>query len=89
MGSFLLDHRPRCRDGLGRRPAAEGGRLKLVESVVRDDLDSVVKAVISPDGKFLYAASWKLGKLLTFRPRPEDRQARHKQTISDPENLGG
>jgi 6-phosphogluconolactonase (cycloisomerase 2 family) len=65
----------------------EGGRLKLVESVVRDDFDSVVKAVISPDGKFLYAASWKLAKVMTFARDPMTGTLTLKQTISDPENL--
>ncbi|MGP0068201.1 MAG: beta-propeller fold lactonase family protein [Isosphaeraceae bacterium] len=67
----------------------EGGRLKLVEAVVRDDLDSVVKAVVSPDGRFVYATSWKLAKVLTFARDQKSGKLTLKQTISDPENLAG
>jgi 6-phosphogluconolactonase (cycloisomerase 2 family) len=67
----------------------ERGRLKLVESVVRDDLDSVVKAVISPDGKFLYATSWKPSTILTFARDAKTGKLSLKQRISEPENLAG
>jgi hypothetical protein len=43
---------------------SKGGRLELVESLPRDELDSVVKAVVSPDGKFLYASAWKPSSVL-------------------------
>ncbi len=67
----------------------QGGRLTLVETVVRDDLDSVVKAVISPDGRYLYAASFRQSKILTFARDSKTGKLTLKQTMSDPENLGG
>jgi 6-phosphogluconolactonase (cycloisomerase 2 family) len=67
----------------------EGGRLTLVETVVRDDLDSVVKAVISPDGRFLYATSFRLAKILTFARDQKTGTLALKQTTSDLDNLGG
>ncbi len=69
--------------------SSEGGRLKLVESAPRDELDSVVTAVISPDGKFLYASSWKLGAVLTFARDQQTGKLDLKQTVIDPENLAG
>jgi 6-phosphogluconolactonase (cycloisomerase 2 family) len=68
---------------------SEGGRLKLVESVPRDELDSVVKAVVSPDGKFLYASCWKLSSVLTFARDPQTGKLELKQTITDADNLDG
>ena len=69
--------------------SSEGGRLKLIESAPRDELDSVVTAVISPDGKFLYASSWKLGAVLTFARDEQTGKLDLKQTVIDPENLSG
>jgi 6-phosphogluconolactonase (cycloisomerase 2 family) len=66
---------------------SEGGRLKLVESLPRDEIDSVVKAVVSPDGKFLYASSWKLSSVLAFARDPETGKLELKQTIIDADNL--
>jgi 6-phosphogluconolactonase (cycloisomerase 2 family) len=68
---------------------SEGGKLKLVESLPRDDLDSVVKAVVSPDGKFLYASAWKQSSVLTFARDPQTGKLELKQTITDPDNLLG
>jgi hypothetical protein len=66
-----------------------GGRLKLVESPPRDELDSVVKAVLSPDGKFLYASSCKLASVLTFARDAQTGKLELKQTITDPDILAG
>ncbi len=69
--------------------SSEGGRLKFIEAAPRDELDSVVTAVISPDGKFLYASSWKLGAVLTFARDQQTGKLNLKQTVIDPENLAG
>ena len=66
-----------------------GGRLKLVESVPRDDLDSVITPAISADGKFLYAASWRPATVTVFRRDAGAGTLAHVQTITDPEGLGG
>src|SRR5262245_49676514 len=66
-----------------------GGRLKLVESVPRDELNSVVTAVVSPDGRFLYASSWRLAIVTVFARDPETGKLELKQTITDPDNLNG
>lgn len=65
------------------------GRLKLVESQPRDELDSVVTSVISPDGKFLYASSWKPGILAVFARDGKSGALDLRQTINDPELLMG
>jgi hypothetical protein len=52
-------------------------------------LDSVVKAVVRPDGKFLYASSWKLSSVLTFARDPQTGKLELKQTITDADNLDG
>ena len=66
-----------------------GGRLKLVESVPRDELNSVVTAVVSPDGRFLYASSWRTGIVTVFARDLETGRLELKQTITDPDNLNG
>jgi 6-phosphogluconolactonase (cycloisomerase 2 family) len=68
---------------------SDGGRLKLVESLPREELDSVVKAVVSPDGRFLYASSWKLSRVLTFARDSQTGKLELKQTIVDQDILDG
>ncbi len=75
--------------GLGPGLIRGGPAQKLIESAPRDALDSVVTAVISPDGKFLYASSWKLGAVLTFARDQQTGKLDLKQTVIDPENLAG
>ncbi len=65
------------------------GRLELVESPARDELDGVVTSFITPDGKFLYASSWKAGTLDAFARDPKTGRLELKQTINDSEILGG
>jgi 6-phosphogluconolactonase (cycloisomerase 2 family) len=65
------------------------GRLKHIESVPRDDLETTVTADISPDGKFLYSASWNVGTATVFARDPKTGRLEHKQTITDPDNLAG
>ena len=65
------------------------GRLELVESPARDELDGVVTSSITPDGKFLYASSWKAATLDAFARDPKTGRLELKQTINDSEILGG
>ena len=65
------------------------GRLKLVETVPRDDLDGVVTPTLSADGKFLYAASWKAASIAVFGRNADSGKLEHKQTIADNEALEG
>ena len=65
------------------------GRLKHVEAEVRDDLDGVVTAAISNDGKFLYASAWKGGTLVVFARDAATGKLDHKQTIADTDDPGG
>ncbi|MCA1686695.1 MAG: lactonase family protein [Planctomycetia bacterium] len=75
--------------GLAAEPEKVGeGRLRFVESVPRLELDGVVSATISPEGKFLYAASWKAGSVTAFARDPQSGKVEHKQTISNA-NLAG
>lgn len=69
-------------------PGAEG-RLALVESVRRDDLDAVVSATISRDGRYLHAASWRPATIATFGRNAETGKLALKQRITDRELLGG
>jgi 6-phosphogluconolactonase (cycloisomerase 2 family) len=79
---------PKNEAGAARAPA-DGGKLKLVESTPRDDLDGVVTAVISPDGKFLYTAAWKASTVTVHARDAMTGKLTHKQTILDQESLGG
>lgn len=74
---------------IGAADEARGGRLKLVESVPREDLDAVVTPTVSADGKFLYAASWRSATVTTFRRDAEAGTLAHVRTITDRENLRG
>ncbi len=65
------------------------GRLKLVQAEPHDELDSVVTSAISADGKFLYAASWKIGALNVYARDLKTGTLENKQTIAEPEDLGG
>jgi 6-phosphogluconolactonase (cycloisomerase 2 family) len=68
---------------------AEESPLKLVESPARDDQDGVVTAVISPDGRFVYAAAWKAATVTVHARDKTTGKLEHKQTISDADLLGG
>jgi 6-phosphogluconolactonase (cycloisomerase 2 family) len=65
------------------------GRLRHIESVPRDDLETTVSAEMSPDGKFLYSASWNVGTATVFARNVKSGRLEHKQTITDPANLAG
>jgi 6-phosphogluconolactonase (cycloisomerase 2 family) len=65
------------------------GRLTLVESVPRDDLDATVSAAVSPDGKFLYASSWRAGTVAAFARDPESGKLEPRQTVSSDNLLAG
>src|SRR4051794_15848814 len=73
----------------GLMGADDKGRLKLVESVPRDDLVAVTGVAISPDGKYLYSASWQAATLSTFARDAKTGKLEHKQTLSSPELLAG
>lgn len=79
-----------CVGLFGAAPDEGGrGRLKLVESVPRDDLTAVVSATISPDGRFLYAASWQEATVTAFARDPQTGRLVHKQTVADGDVLAG
>ncbi len=65
------------------------GRLKFVQAEPHDELDSVVTATISSDGKFLYAASWKIGALNVYARDLKTGLLENKQTIAEPDDLAG
>jgi 6-phosphogluconolactonase (cycloisomerase 2 family) len=74
----------------GAAPGERGeGRLSLVESVPRDDLDATVSAAVSPDGRFLYASSWRAGTVTAFARDPESGTLQPRQTISSANLLDG
>jgi 6-phosphogluconolactonase len=65
------------------------GGLSLVESVTRNDLQKVVSATISPDGKFLYASMWNPGSLIVFARDQKTGKLDHAQTLDDRNRLAG
>jgi len=69
--------------------APDDGRLELVSSLQRADLDGVNGLTITPDGKYLHAASWKGASVSTFARDATDGKLDHRQTIIAPDVLGG
>jgi 6-phosphogluconolactonase (cycloisomerase 2 family) len=65
------------------------GRLALIESEPRDDLDGVVSVTVSSDGKFLYGASWKGANVNVFKRDVQSGKLNHVQTINDADSLAG
>lgn len=65
------------------------GRLKLVESSPRADLDATVSLAVSTDGKFLYSASWKPATLVVFSRDAKSGKLEQKQTVANPDALDG
>jgi 6-phosphogluconolactonase (cycloisomerase 2 family) len=65
------------------------GRLRLVESVPRDDLTAVTGLSIGPDGKFLYAASFQSASATVFARDPMAGTLDHRQTTTSGEILAG
>jgi 6-phosphogluconolactonase (cycloisomerase 2 family) len=65
------------------------GRLEFIEAPSRDELDSVVTSVISPDGKFLYASAWKPASINVFARDLRTGRLESKQRVTEPENLAG
>jgi 6-phosphogluconolactonase (cycloisomerase 2 family) len=64
------------------------GRLRHVQTVRRPDLAGVVSAVLSPDGKSLYAASFRPGSIDEFARDPETGQIEHRRKIVGPSLAG-
>ena len=93
MGHRILGCAAACILGLvaGASSADDApmGRLEHVGNRSADDLDSVVNSVISPDGKFLYSSSWKLGLVSTSGRDAGAGSLQPKQTTRDRENLLG
>src|SRR5262245_37491688 len=79
--------------GLATRTATadddRAGRLEFIEAPSRDELDSVVSSVISPDGKFLYASAWKPATINVFARDLRAGRLESKQRVTEPENLAG
>jgi 6-phosphogluconolactonase (cycloisomerase 2 family) len=68
---------------VGADDEKNAGRLKLVESVVREDLNRVVCVAFSPDGLFVYASAWMPPNLTVFARDPKTGKLDHKQTLTD------
>jgi 6-phosphogluconolactonase (cycloisomerase 2 family) len=74
---------------LEAQPVKAVGKLDYVYSVSRPDLATVNWLELSADGKFLYAAAWRLGSLNVFRRDPASGKLEHRQNITDEALLGG
>jgi 6-phosphogluconolactonase (cycloisomerase 2 family) len=65
------------------------GELTLVEAVNPNDLATVVRSAISPDGRFLYAVCWNPGTLVIFARDLDTGNLTHVQTIDNKPELSG
>lgn len=63
--------------------------LKKVENFGHDDLEYVVSAEVSDDGRFLYAASWRANTVTVFRRNAENGKLEHEQTLRSDDYLEG
>jgi WD40 repeat protein len=63
--------------------------LRLVTSIQRDDLLNGNSAAVSPDGKFLYIASFGAGAASVFRFEPATSTLEHVQSKDDAQNFVG
>jgi 6-phosphogluconolactonase (cycloisomerase 2 family) len=73
-----------------QQPEKKGeGRLELVESVAHDELEGVVTAAVSPDGKWVYGASWKAGSATVSARDEKTGRLQLKQTVHDADHLPG
>ncbi len=63
--------------------------LVYVGNIKQADLQGVVTAEVSADGKFVYAAAWKVNAVTVFRRNESTGALSHVQTVAGPENLGG
>jgi 6-phosphogluconolactonase (cycloisomerase 2 family) len=63
--------------------------LRHVATVRRDELAAVCGLASSPDGKFLYAASWQARAITAFRCDPDTGELNFVESLVDPEHLDG
>jgi 6-phosphogluconolactonase (cycloisomerase 2 family) len=63
--------------------------LRHVATVRRDELAAVCGLTTSPDGKFLYAASWQARAITAFRCDPDTGELNFVESLIDPEHLDG
>lgn len=73
-------------------PAQESPDLIAVEEVQRyqdyENLESITSTELSPDGKFVYAASFNADTATVWRRDAETGTVEHVQTFADPETDG-
>jgi 6-phosphogluconolactonase (cycloisomerase 2 family) len=65
------------------------GRLELVDGIQGGDLQAVVSVAFSPDGRYLYTASWQAATVAVFKLDPDTGRLEPSQTLNDPETLAG
>ncbi len=63
--------------------------LTLVQKFTRDDLSSVTSVDYSPDGRFLYASTWRVGTHVVASVDKETGKLTHVQTIEGEARLNG
>ncbi len=60
------------------------GDLREIQVMQRADLQSVTSVIISPDGKFLYAAAFNPGNVLTFKRDASSGKIEYQDLITGP-----
>jgi 6-phosphogluconolactonase (cycloisomerase 2 family) len=70
-------------------PAQSKGKLTHVQSVPRDDLQSINHVDISEDGKFVYTTSWESMAVNVFSRDEKTGRVEHVQTVASPRDLDG
>jgi 6-phosphogluconolactonase (cycloisomerase 2 family) len=63
--------------------------LKHLESLRHHDMLGICGIEASPDGKFLYAASWQASSVVVFRRDAATGKLEHVQSLVDPANIKG
>ena len=63
--------------------------LRHVQTVTRPDLEYVVSAEVSADGRFVYSAAWQAHTVTVFARDPETGELEHVQTNTGRTNLQG
>lgn len=70
--------------------ARDAAHLELVQKFTRDDLSSVTSVDYSPDGRFLYASTWRTGGTHVVAAVDQDTgELTHVQTIAGEARLNG
>lgn len=69
--------------------AANVGGLRQVAQASGDNLQGVDRVAVSPDGRFLYAATWRADTISVWERDPDSGELSHVQDLTAGDNLDG